>query len=381
MALRIDEAVVRGEIDNTVEGRTTGRLWLTGREEPVELSLDGDCWRDVAGACLTFENPSPQPNADTQRLPAIQSGMAGDITASLKCRIATIPFEEASARQAAGDDIPYHWKNSLYLEWFAEPFGRVLIESSDFRLSISDHLWNMDEDAEEAQKLANLHAMRDFITSIIRRREADAHRNIDTEADEFEWEERLKESDRLSDAYQEVLEKYMDDPECERKEAFVMGWDGLLDALAERDEEEMGLDDGEFDDDELPPFDDDMEEESDHPLQMEAYEVALRAIDLVERDQAPESPEARLVSNLMQVSAKLAGALSGFGGGLEPETGYVLAILKRCLNWQNEAIAACQQLIDLADDADQQQALAHLRQSIFALRDGIIQLRRELKKN
>ncbi len=36
-------------------------------------------------------------------------------------------------------------------------------------------------------------------------------------------EERLKESDRLTDAYQEVLEKYMEDPESERKEAFVMG--------------------------------------------------------------------------------------------------------------------------------------------------------------
>ncbi len=380
MALRIDEAVIRGEIDNTLEGKTTGRLWLTGREEPVKLSLDGDCWRDVAGARLTFENPTPQPNTDTEHLPDEQTGMVGDITASLKCRIATIPFEEASVRQAAGDDIPFHWRNSLYLEWFAEPFGRVLIESTDFRLTISDRVWDMDEDAEEAQKLANLHAMRDFITSIIRRRDADVRRHVDSEADEFEWEERLKESDRLSDAYQEVLEKYMDDPECERKEAFVMGWDGLLDALAERDEDEMEPDEDEFDED-ISSFDEETDEESNHPLQMEAYEVALRAIDLVERDQPPESPEARLVSNLMQVSAKLAGALSCFGGGLEPETGYVLAILKRCLNWQNEAIAACQQLIDLADDPDQQQALAHLRQSIFVLRNGIIQLRRELKRN
>ncbi len=33
--LRIDEAVLRGEIDNTVEGRTSGRVWVLGRDEPV----------------------------------------------------------------------------------------------------------------------------------------------------------------------------------------------------------------------------------------------------------------------------------------------------------------------------------------------------------
>ncbi len=95
----------------------------------------------------------------------------------------------------------------------------------------------MDEDAEEAQKLANLNAMRDFMAQLIRRREATGRRaDGDGELDEFAWEERLKESDRLTDAYQEVLEKYMEDADSERKEAFVMGWDGLLDALAERDE-------------------------------------------------------------------------------------------------------------------------------------------------
>ena len=32
VAWRIDEAVERGEIDNTVEGKTTGVLWIPGRE-------------------------------------------------------------------------------------------------------------------------------------------------------------------------------------------------------------------------------------------------------------------------------------------------------------------------------------------------------------
>ena len=67
MAWRIDEAVIRGEIDNTVEGRTTGRIWLAGRDEPLILTLVGDCWRDLAGTRLRFENPCPMAVPDCRR--------------------------------------------------------------------------------------------------------------------------------------------------------------------------------------------------------------------------------------------------------------------------------------------------------------------------
>ena len=35
MAWRIDESVVRGEIDNRVKGVVRGRLWLEGVEKPM----------------------------------------------------------------------------------------------------------------------------------------------------------------------------------------------------------------------------------------------------------------------------------------------------------------------------------------------------------
>ena len=68
MAWRIDEAVTRGEIDNTVEGRTTGRIWLAGRDAPLVLDLEGDCWRDLAGTRLRFENPTPEAVPDSAAL-------------------------------------------------------------------------------------------------------------------------------------------------------------------------------------------------------------------------------------------------------------------------------------------------------------------------
>ena len=78
----------------------------------------------------------------------------------------------------------------------------------------------------------------------------------------------------------------------------------------------------------------------------------------------------------MQVAAKLAGALNGT---YEMEAGYVLAILKRCLAWQGEALAACGRLIGSEGDADRARALEALRDEMFALRDQMVDLRRELK--
>ena len=396
MAWRIDEAVIRGEIDNTVEGRTAGRIWLAGRDSPLVLSLDGDCWRDLAGSKLVFENPDPKPGADANALDVDQSGVIGDMTASRKSRVPMLP-EGQGYYEGDEKDLVYEWRNTLYLEWFSEINGRVVLESTAFRLTVSPHRWQMDEDAEEAQKLANLNAMRDFMSQVIRRRNPDGEEAADTgELDEYAWEERLKESDRLTDAYQEVLEKYMQDSDSERKEAFVMGWDGLLDALAERDEagengfsydrevgnlpgmELFSFDEAEeFSESGDPPHD-----EEPHPLQAQAQELAARAMDLnPTSEDRPGTPSYRLISSLLQVSGKLGGVLIGRGSGYEPETGFVLAVLKRCLNWLNEAVGACQELIAVEKDPDHRMALEHLRLSAFEVRDSIVELRRTLKQS
>jgi hypothetical protein len=384
MAWRINEAVVRGEIDNTVEGRVTGSIWLAGREDPIVLDLQGDCWRDLAGTRLSFVNPSPREEPDCRHLTGEQSGIVGDMTASRKVKLPMGGSRDSGGMHRLADREPFEWCNKLYLEWFCARNGRIVIESADYELHLTPHVWQMDEDAEEAQKLANLHAMRDFMARVIRRRESGGHDAEADALDEFEWEERLKESDRLTDAYQEVLEKYLDDPDSERKEAFVMGWDGLLDAMAERDEQEGAAQGGAAAGGEgmiLSEADgkDDFDESEDHPLQLASRELALRAMDLVERGSEPGTPSFLVVSNLLQVSGKLAAALNDRAGGYEPEAGYVLAILKRCLYWLNEAVGACQEIMTLEEDADQLAALAHLRSSIFEIRDGITELRRGMK--
>jgi hypothetical protein len=205
--------------------------------------------------------------------------------------------------------------------------------------------------------------------------------------DEYAWEERLKESDRLTDAYQEVLEKYMDDPDTEQKEAFVMGWDGLLDAMAEREDflnEQLDAIESEENEDSADielhsSFEEDDNETSIHPLQEKARELAMRAMDLLPKDAQPGSPAYRLISSLLEVSGKLAGALNGRSTGYEPETGYILAVLKRCLNWLNDALGSCQELMSNEEDTEQLAALAHLRCTAFEIRDAITELRRQLR--
>lgn len=397
MAWRLDEAVEHGIIDNTVEGTTTGKIWLAGRDEPLILSLNGDCWRDLAGTILEFENPSPHCSSELNSLDTEQTGIVGDITASRKARIPQIPDEQIFEYHRNNREIPCEWRNLLYLEWFSEINGRVLIEAAGYRLQVTERTWEMDQDLEEAQKLANMNSMRDFMSQMIRRSEtseAPKPKNPRSELNEYEWEERLKESDRLTDAYQEVLEKYIDDPEAERKEAFVMGWDGLLGAMADRDEsdefddEDFGEDESDWqsvtgDDDFYYDGREDIDEERRevHPLQDHAHQVSLRAFDILGPYNEEESgPTYELGSRLLRISTKLAGVLNGRSSGYQPEAGFILAVLKRCLNWINEAVGACNQLIEAEKDTDQIAALEHLRSDIFSIRDGIIEIRRSIKQ-
>jgi len=390
MAWRLEKAVEHGEIDNTVAGTTTGRIWLRGMDEPLLLSLDGDCWRDLAGARLEFTNPAPQEGVNLASLDPDQVGLVGDMTAALR-----VCYSE----RRTGTDV--RWRNTLYLEWFSETNGRVLIESTTFKLRVSEHVWRMDEDEEEAQKLANLQAMREFMARMIGRKEgadfAGASRDDDAELDE----ERLhKESERVSRAFGEVLEKYGDDPESERKEAFVMGWDRKLEALAER-EEALNMrmppmpehdPDQEVDEDDEPGDDwtklmetcmEDFDEEDfytdEEPVVEKSRELCLRAMDLVDREAEPGTPAYLVTCSLLEVSSKLAGAMECREDDDYGAT-HVLTILKTCLGLINDSLGGMKALVKTAEDADHRAALEHLQSEIFSVRDDIVELRREIRE-
>lgn len=166
MAWRIDEAVVRGELDNRTRGRVTGRIWFAGRADPVVLELKGDCWRDLAGRRLEFTNPAPTPG-ETASLAAMQQGSVGDITASRKAKVPDVPLDQLHLYYKTGREMPWHWGNVLYLEWFSASNGRVVIETASFDLKVvGEPVWEMSETEEAEQRQANGAATMTFLEEL-----------------------------------------------------------------------------------------------------------------------------------------------------------------------------------------------------------------------
>lgn len=164
MGFRIHDSVVRGEIDNRMKGIVRGKVWVEARTEPVVLELEGNAWPDLAGCLLTFTNPRKRilhPHLDS--LHPIQVGGIGDLTASRKVRVFDAPLQEALDRYRREGKPSEHMANCLYLEWFSEANGRVVIESAEYELTISVPEWRLtpEEDADRAKQAAA--GMADFM--------------------------------------------------------------------------------------------------------------------------------------------------------------------------------------------------------------------------
>lgn len=424
MAFRLDQAIVRGELDNTEQGHLRGRIWLEGREQPLTLDLEGDAWRDVAGARITFTNHEPRRQKNQGDLKPVQHGIVGDITVSKKVKQITASDEEWQRCMESGKQPTFEWRNSLYIEWFSEENGRIVIESADFELQITEFTWQMDEAEEQAQQFANLNAMRNWLATIIQRPEKkddddDDEDGFEEDEDlpvsEAEWEESLKLSDRLTDAHMEAMDKYADDDDDETKVAFVMGWDHMLDMMAQAQENsgkpqtadnsptmedfedddddpeaagEEWKEDAEDESDDDDAFADYMEERRSHPLQKNAHKLVTRILrDLrdedrdegIESEEARNTPLSRFISNTMSISGKLAGALSTRRFAEGSDAGYTLAILKRCLNWSNEALSGLNDLLADSLWEDRHTLFSEYKRELHVVRDGITDLRQEIR--
>ena len=166
MALRLFSEILHGELDNSLPGRTTGIIHLAGWKEPLTLDLVGNPWRDLAGHRVVFKNPSPARESAPGLVPH-QTGRVGDITASRKVKVLDCPLEDLRLYHKQNQPVPHHWENSLYLEWFGDANGRVVIEATGFEISIDpEPAWVMTPDDEIAQREANQAAMLDFANAL-----------------------------------------------------------------------------------------------------------------------------------------------------------------------------------------------------------------------
>ena len=413
MAIRLEKAIIRGEISNETPGFVTGRIWLLGQNAPMVLNLRGNCLRDIAGCTLVFINPQPRRDAMLDIMAEVQDGAAGDMTASRKSRMPTVDDDELLHLLENRLPVPTRLANCLYLEWFSDANGRIVIETSDFNLQISAPAWTMSAEEETVQTLENQVNFHDYLDGITgmesgeddddevfeeEEEDDDKFGNStgegetdplnDTPLNEFEWEQELRDADRRAEAYQEAFDRYRDHPDRERLIAEAMGWDP--DELDELTDELSEVSSNMLPDDAHSLFENasnltDDNEEDHHPLSRRAMSFALRLQDeaetrgLLQPDAVRDSPVLTVIVSIIALGGKLAAALDPMIEGLEPEPGFVIAMLKRAQVPLNEALHALGSIDMRQLTRDTRTWITGVRDELFALRNDILDVMKELR--
>jgi hypothetical protein len=305
-------------------------------------------------------------------------------------------LEEALAMIRRGKEPPEHLANCLYLEWFSERNGRVVIESTDYQLTLSPPAWRLTPE-ENAQRAEEAEAgMLDFLGRVTGAIEEQQQGREDSQAewDEHDYERFLKECDARTKKYGELLDKYGDSEEAEEIIAREMGWaEELTPEEAEEQRREIeeinaaceaGLN-------EPGPTPEPHREGIDwirtergglrHPLQHRCFESSVKVWKEVEAlglDSSGDADLEQFVSEFQLTGAKLAGALAGVAEGRAfREPAFTVAYLKRALDHLHRSQAG------LESAATRRllpgKLVAEARAELFAIRERILKLMDEYR--
>jgi hypothetical protein len=402
MAWRITDYVEHGEIDNRSRDQVTGRIWIRGLDEPIRLELEGNAWRDLAGQRLCFRNPAPKPIPEHLSDIALeQIGVVGDITAARKVKVLDIPDGELEHYYKNKLPMPYHWGNCLYLEWHSQRNGRVVIEATEYELTVEpEAAWQMSEAEEAEQHTANAAAMTNFLDRIVEAAEAAAD-DVDDADDDLPQSNAEAVADAEAARMDLLLDRVtarMDREGCDEDD-----FEDILEEECERLRKERG----EPEPDPTPPMDDaerealfarineateaalngeaEPIEHKDHPLVTHCHELGSRLHKTIQNkhwlpeDAHEEHPLNELVHGVWFASAKLAGALNGDPGDWPPDSmtaGNTLVRLKKARGYLNDAIgglnaADAEKLTDPAWLQTLRQELDGLQQTTQSLIDEV----------
>jgi len=358
MAWRPDRQVIRGEIDNRTRGRVRGRIWMVGLERPVELELEGNPWRDLAGQVLRFVNPAPEPG-DLGGFFQQQDGVVGDITASRRVKVPLVSLEEMLRLARAGQDFPWHWGNALYLEWFSRHNGRVVIEATDYQLEMAgEAAWAMTEAGELEQRVANQQALESFVDRMAEVVAAADDPSLDEEHDQPTSVEEAE-----ADAEDARMEQLLDRVTARIEREGLDESGGNFDRIYLEERARLMAERGESEPELTPEQEREQErrveelnaiaeealadeegfqrflERKRHPLSERATELAMKigreikAAGWLAADAPQEHPLRELIDGVRMASAKLAGATGmGLRGEWPPDrlvAGSVLVRLKK----------------------------------------------------
>lgn len=163
---------------------------------------------------------------------------------------------------------------------------------------------------------------------------------------EHRWEEFFRESDRRTDQYSELLDKYMDHPDRDRIIAEKMGWTHLLDEMDDDHEDwmdELIIDEYEEGEEwkRLTDYEPKKFESFENlPIYQKAFEFTIDAMKMVDNRLAEVEDESvsAFCRSVTVPAAKIAG---GFGFGFERDSiGGNIANCKRGLKAANGMLNA-----------------------------------------
>ena len=175
MAWRPDNLVKTGELDNTRPGWTIGWLELEGIDERLQLKLVGNCHPDLAGWKFHINRIEPDSPKDFDGdeppdysgISLDQSGHVGDITADQMIKHHEIPNKELARRLMAGEKPPFTWRKCLYLEWYSNRNGRVVIQSTRLEVErLGERAFELTEDEWRDQARQNSEEMNHFMAQL-----------------------------------------------------------------------------------------------------------------------------------------------------------------------------------------------------------------------
>ena len=335
MAWRIRKNVAFGEIDNRTKGRVSGFLELANDGGRILLDLEGNTHPDLAGSLIRFRNPGNPTfrREDFEGFARDQKGRAGDITASHRVKDLLVPTETFLAMDKEEREKSYQWANCLYLEWYGQTNGRIVMEGIGYEIEwIEGPLWKINEDDLREQAEKSQEAMGHFFNQVSDAMEIEKARNADRNTEEVPPEEAAADAeaarmDLLNERILRRIEKegtedfdrfYQEESARLRRERGEPEPTPLTPeeeaARAEWIEEMNAAADQATSDAEAEKWKG--EGRKKHPLAADCHEFALelRNTDILPEGASEEHPLWEIANGVLFASGKLAGALNGCMG-------------------------------------------------------------------
>ncbi|MFO1490556.1 MAG: hypothetical protein U1F87_06495 [Kiritimatiellia bacterium] len=359
---------MKAEVSNHVRGLVTGRIWLHGREEPIELELSGDAGADIAGCKVLIENPSPEVG-ERVGLEGRQVGKLIDCTASHRITIPLISPYEARRLRQEGKPVPCRLDNGFRLSWISPVHGEIIVEGAGFSVFTSTSGW-------AARKTAAAPHGAGW---------ADSHRGDSPRTttatqgfDEHAWERMLRNTDASNALYNKLLEKYAANPDRDRLIAREMGWPHPEELGRPGATTEGALADLPIPLPEKHKVDWIVTSQGDiaHPVADQALRLCVNirreCRRLLVADDSRDGQLKTLSESVQNLACKLAGALNSLAYDKVVDCGFIIAYLKRALGTLNQALGALETSaenpwfpVDLA---------ARCREELHAIREATLGL-------